>query len=172
MNEVRLPKRVDAVKLVDNNQLLSGEIEGGSLERLNDAVVSHNAAVNVSLEFSRDQERHRVAQGQCSTKVSMTCQRCLNEVEVSISSQFELGFVYDDEQAKQLPRRLEPVELDENGQADLWELIEDEVLLNLPDFPMHPPGACQLFKPESQETANEDVEKPNPFDILKQLKQK
>ena len=171
MNEAQLPKRVDSIKLVDNNQSLSAEIDGGSLMRLNDAVVRHTDPVKVSLSFYRDQERLPVIDGHCETQVVMQCQRCLNDVTIDISSEFYLGLVHDDEQAKNLPRRLEPVEIDEYGRLDLWEIVEDEVLLNLPDFPMHPPGECQLMQRKTEEEADENIEKPNPFDVLKQLKQ-
>lgn len=101
----------------------------------------------------------------------MICQRCLNTVDLDVSSQFELGLVFDDDQARQLPRRLEPVELDQNGLLDLWSAIEDEVLLSLPAFPTHPEHECQLQQPESEES-DTNIQQPNPFDVLAQLKQK
>ena len=76
----------------------------------------------------------------------MECQRCLGDVRFEISAEFRLGLVFNDDQAKALPKRLEPVELDEEGRLDLWDVIEDELLLNLPDFPMHPQDECQALK--------------------------
>ena len=70
-------------------------------------------------------------------------------------------------------QRLEPVELDEEGRLYLWDVIEDELLLNLPDFPMHPQDECQALKIEPQEDiAAEEPQRSNPFDVLAQLKQK
>ena len=103
----------------------------------------------------------------------MICQRCLGEVSLPVTSRFQLGLVFDDDQARQLPKRLEPVELDENGQLDLWVVMEDEVLLALPAFPMHTNGECQLEQTEPEpDYTDSDEKRPNPFDVLAKLKQK
>ncbi|MBM97072.1 MAG: hypothetical protein CMI09_14640 [Oceanospirillaceae bacterium] len=171
MAEAQIPHRVDAVKFVEQIQKLSGEIDSSELTRLNQSVERCLAPINCVLSFERDEERHRLLVGECSTRVAMICQRCLDVVEVEVSSRFELGLVFNDDQARQLPRRLEPVELGENGQLDLWAAIEDEVLLSLPAFPAHPESECQLQQPEPEDS-NSNEQQPNPFDVLAQLKQK
>lgn len=171
MAEARLPKRVDAVKLVEVNQHFHAKIDTESLTRLREAVEDCEAIVECDIEFMRDQEGHRVIQGSFSTRVSMVCQRCLGLVEIPINSHFELGLVFDDEQAKQLPRRLEPVEIEFEGLLDLWGVIEDEILLSLPSFPTHAVNECHIKQPEP-ETNNTDIKRPNPFDVLAKLKQK
>jgi len=171
MAEAQIPHRVDAGKFVDKNQQFNGEIDSSELTRLNEAVERCLTSVSCTLSFDRDEERHRLLVGSCSTRVAMLCQRCLNVVELDVSSQFELGLVFNDEQARQLPRRLEPVELDQNGLMDLWSVIEDEILLSLPAFPMHPENECHLQQPEPEESYS-NVQQPNPFDVLAQLKQK
>src|SRR5690606_18973202 len=120
MAEAQLPKRVDAVKLVDNNQQLNADIDSKNLTRLLDAVVHCNEPVHCEIQFERDQDKNRMLTGSCNTNVVMICQRCLGEVSLPVTSRFQLGLVFDDDQARQLPKRLEPVELDENGQLDLW----------------------------------------------------
>ena len=174
MAEARLPQRVDAAKLVELNQRFSAEIDSEKLPRLMDAVESCVEPVFCEIEFDRDEERNRVLTGSCKTQVVMICQRCLGAVTVPVESSFQLGLVFNDEQAKQLPRRLEPVELDEDARLELWETIEDEVLLALPSFPTHPESECQIKQPtpETSATEDSDVKRPNPFDVLAQLKQK
>lgn len=172
MAEAQLPQRVDAVKLVDNNQQFNATIDASVLTRLGEAVVNCSAPVHCEIQFERDQENNRVMTGSCHTQVVMICQRCLGEVTFPIESSFELGLVFNDDQARQLPRRLEPVELDEQGQLDLWTVMEDEVLLALPPFPVHEHGECELKQPEPEpETTESDVQRPNPFDVLAKLKQ-
>ena len=174
MAEARLPQQVNAAKLVEANQRFSADIDSKNLSRLQGAVESCVAPVSCEIEFDRDEERNRILTGNCKTQVVMICQRCLGPVTVSVESSFQLGLVFNDEQAKQLPRRLEPVELDEDARLDLWEAIEDEVLLELPSFPTHPESECQIKQPTPETTAIEDsdVKRPNPFDVLAQLKQK
>ncbi|WP_430462482.1 YceD family protein [Thalassolituus sp. LLYu03] len=172
MAEAQLPKRIDAVKLVDNNQRLNASIDGSLLDRLSDAVENCVAPVHCEIHFSRDQDNNRLMTGSCHTQVVMICQRCLGNVTVPVDSSFELGLVFDDDQARQLPRKLEPVELDEQGQLDLWTVMEDEVLLALPPFPVHEHGECELKQPEPEpETEESDVKRPNPFGVLAKLKQ-
>lgn len=173
MAEAQLPKRVDAVKLVDNNQQLNANIDSKNLTRLNEAVVRCNEPVHCEIQFERDQDKNRLLTGSCNTNVVMICQRCLGEVSLPVTSRFQLGLVFDDDQARQLPKRLEPVELDENGQLDLWVVMEDEVLLALPAFPMHTHGECQLEQTEPEpDYTDSDEKRPNPFDVLAKLKQK
>ncbi len=169
MAEAQLPKRVDAVKLVNGNQRLNAKIDAQNLPRLQEAVLECTAPVTCEIEFHQDQEKHRLVTGNCNTKVVMTCQRCLEGVEVPVESRFQLGLVLNDEQARQLPKQLEPVELEEDGYLDLWTVLEDEVLLALPMFPTHHNETCQPKQPEPK-TTNSNIKRPSPFDVLAKLK--
>lgn len=175
MAEALIPKRIDAVKLVKVNQSFNAAIDQNNLTRLNEAVVRCLEPVTCEVEFLQAADKQRLMRGKCHTSVVMNCQRCLGEVTYPIDSEFEIGLVFNDEQASQLPRTLEPVELDENGQLDLWTVLEDEVLLALPMFPMHAENECQaevitVSEPEA-ETTNSSDERPNPFAALAKLKQ-
>ena len=173
MAEAQLPKRVDAGKLVDSNQQFTAYIDSANLERLNSAVVRCDEPIHCQMVFERDTDRKRVLTGSFHTNVVMCCQRCLGDVTIPLQGEYKLGFVLNDEQAKALPRQLEPVELDEDGKLDLWSTIEDEVLLSLPNFPMHPESECQIMQPEPEpEYTDSYVNRVNPFDVLAKLKQK
>lgn len=174
MAEAQLPKRVDAVKLVKVNQRLKAEIDQNNLTRLNEAVIRCLEPISCEVEFLQGAEKQRLMRGSCHTSVVMICQRCLGEVTFPVSGEFNIGLVFNDEQASQLPRYLEPVELDEKGQMDLWSVMEDEVLLALPMFPMHAENECKtkIAVSESEaETTNSSDERPNPFAALAKLKQ-
>src|SRR5690606_29772120 len=113
MAEAQLPKRVDAVKLVKVNQRLKAEIDQNNLTRLNEAVIRCLEPISCEVEFLQGAEKQRLMRGSCHTSVVMICQRCLGEVTFPVSGEFNIGLVFNDEQASQLPRYLEPVELDE-----------------------------------------------------------
>lgn len=176
MAEAQLPKRVDAVRLVKVNQRLNAVISSENLTRLNDAVIRCIEPVTCEIEFLQAADKQRMMQGSCHTQVVMICQRCLEEASLLVSSEFQIGLVFNDEQASQLPKYLEPAELDEEGYLDLWEVVEDEMLLALPMFPMHPENECSAKQSTTEleaETVTESSEKrPNPFAVLAQLKQK
>lgn len=172
MADANIPSRVDALKLVDINQEFDGYIKSQKLPRLMQAVVSAEPDIWVRAIFARDAENYRTISGECRLPVTVICQRCLGNVEITLEGQFEAGLVFDDEQAKQLPRRLEPVEVSADEPLAFWDVIEDELLLSLPEFPSHDFGTCEAVKHNLNQDAEEVVERENPFDVLAKLKQK
>jgi uncharacterized protein len=91
----------------------------------------------------------------------------LENVKVPVKSNISLGIVWDEEGAEALPEYLDPWITGE-GIADLYDMIEVELLLSLPKVAYHEELCVdrQLF------TSGKPVEvkKPNPFQVLEQLK--
>ena len=80
----------------------------------------------------------------------MTCQRCLQAMPIELSGAHQLAVVGDDEQARQLPARLEPLLVD-GEMCDLWTVVEDELILSLPIVSYHDTEDCkQLLAVYSQ----------------------
>lgn len=175
MAEAVLPKQVDAVRLVQVNQRFNAKINSENLTRLQSAVVHCGEFVSCEIEFHQDESKHRLISGSVQAQISMICQRCLEEVDLPIQSDFQVGLVFDDQQAAQLPRSYEPVELDAEGRLNLWQLIEDEMLLSLPILPAHAVGECEAKKIVAEpiaEIPDSSDERENPFAVLAKLKQK
>ncbi len=84
-----------------------------------------------------------------------------------------LAIVWSDDQARQLPRDLDPLIVDTQEVA-LREIVEEELMLALPPFSYHKAEECgEILAEYRGPTAAEEVpaaEKPNPFDVLAQLK--
>ena len=101
----------------------------------------------------------------------------MGPMQKTLVSRFTLGLVTSDEQAQQLPKELEPF-LTDDFSADLWSLVEDELLLVLPPFPLHERDECPARKEleafEPDESVDEPVRKSedNPFSVLADLKTK
>ena len=72
--------------------------------------------------------------------------------------------------ADELPSYYDAIELDENGEVNLRELVEDELLLAIPLIPRHQLEDCSAPADSVWGELPEELEKPNPFDVLKQLK--
>ncbi|HLO95563.1 MAG TPA: DUF177 domain-containing protein [Burkholderiaceae bacterium] len=104
--------------------------------------------------------------------VSLVCQRCLQAYAQPLSVQRSLRFVRDEDLAAQLDADSDDDVLAMSRSLDLRELIEDELLLELPLVPRH--EEC----PEPLVHADEDLpepaedDKPNPFAALAALKGK
>ena len=77
------------------------------------------------------------------------------------------------EQAKHLPRHLEPLIVEGEDGCSLWDLVEDELILAMPPYSYHETKDCNEVladlsaQPAPQEEA---AERSNPFDVLAQLK--
>ena len=167
-----LPSTLDVRKAAARGVSISGALKPLDLPRFHSLLASDSGSINVQLAFSRDEENRNLVSVAASAEVQVSCQRCLQPMDLSLSSDNTLAVVWSDDQARHLPRHLDPLVLGEEP-CRLWELIEDELILALPAFSYHNTEACQdsiagYTDPAPEEAAGE--EKPNPFDVLAQLK--
>lgn len=122
---------------------VQGRVKAGELQRL--AEVCRNPEANVGYElrgYLRKDEKPAIDLA-VSGVLTVTCQRCLGEVEIDLHSERTLVFLPaaglaqvqdEDDDVDYLPR--------EEGVAPL-DLVEEEILLALPMAPRHPPGGCE-----------------------------
>jgi uncharacterized protein len=173
MSDHSLPKTVDPLKYADQNKVLEGEIALELMPRLLEIVLESEAEVKIRLEFDRDEQKLRVLKGQLSADLVLVCERCLEPVNKRVESEFALGIVLTDEQAKNLPGYYEPLLVDPES-LELLEVIEEELMLSLPMFAYH--DDCELdtsaLRNEEVEQSQKDEDKPNPFSVLSELKLK
>ncbi|MFA0811464.1 YceD family protein [Microbulbifer epialgicus] len=165
-----LPKSVDARKLVQREQYLDGVLPLESLDRLRTAVESVNGEIVSELQFGRDLQGHLTVSGKVSCTVELLCQRCLHPVREQIEAQFCWGVVWSEEQGKALPKDLDPV-IQESDELDLHQILEDEILLNLPMVAYHDKECVSRESFHIGEVETEAGEqRENPFKVLEQLK--
>jgi uncharacterized protein len=172
MNQGLFPVRVDTLQSVDKGTVYSGSIDVSELERLQDFLQDKRGQSQVEIKFGRDEQGIPLLSGHCQAQVRMTCQRCMNPVEVELSTDFELGIAFSDEQAKHLPKQYEPV-IAERNDIELLPVIEDELILSLPMYAYH--TECDenelVTKAEEVVPVPVETEAPNnPFSVLEQLK--
>ncbi len=170
MRRQPLPRQVDARKLTSTDVELSGCHSVSDFPRFAAGLCDEGGEVDVKMHFFRDESSiHRIS-ARLATEVSVTCQRCLKAMPISISSQFELGLVWTEAQAKALPRELDSVILGEEP-LDLYPLIEDELIMDTPFTNYHPEGECTPAGPVQYGDEPVVTEKrDNPFAVLKDLK--
>ena len=177
MSNETLPKFIDPKKLADKNHSLNGSLKLELFKRLSECLVETSGAVDVELNFSKDDECRQIIQGVASTSAQVRCQRCLEPMEVSIQAEICLAVVRDEQRAKQLPRRYDPLIIDTEEPIGLVELIEDELLLSFSEFEMHEDEQCNknsqyymsVSKNDLADQENEERTQ-NPFSILANLK--
>lgn len=169
-----LPKLADARKFAQQRVDMAGHVAVSALPRLRQVVVDDSTRFEVRLSFGQDEQRRRVVTGSATGEVVLTCQRCLEPVTLPIACDIALAMVWDEEQAAQLPRALDPWILAEEGPTDLYHMVEEELLLALPAVAYHDTQcvSASLYSSGDAEATEEDTgaDKKNPFQVLEQLK--
>ncbi len=167
-----IPEHIDPHRYAEQHLRLDGVVKIAEMQRLSTAVNTSNKndLVTVNLEFGVDEQKIIFIRGQVKTKVLLQCQRCMEPFVCEIMSNFVLGVVNNLDEAKSLPEHYEPA-LTQEGHLALRELIEDEIILNLPLIPRHEPEDCKVKLP-LKDADWKKSDKENPFRVLESLKGK
>lgn len=168
-----LPSTLDARKAAARGVSISGALKPLDLPRFAALLADEGGEICAQLAFSRDEENRPVVQVAVEAQVSVICQRCLGPMDLSLKGENTLAVVWNDEQARHLPRHLDPLVVSEEG-CKLWELVEDELMLALPPFSYHDTEDCKKILsgyaagPADGEAPG--AARPNPFEVLARLK--
>ncbi|RCV87266.1 YceD family protein [Vreelandella rituensis] len=170
----QLPSRVEPYKLAARRERLEGSVAMNQLPRLADEVGPQTGDCHVVLEFGADAQGRREIRGHLQATLALPCRRCMEPMAQAVESDFLLGMVTSDTLAADLPASHEPV-LVENEQLDLLTVIEDELILSLPQVVYHDEADCHVSAEQLVSNTDSEVAKPaaeNPFAVLKALKDK
>ncbi|MEW8507692.1 MAG: YceD family protein [Candidatus Thiodiazotropha sp.] len=168
----RFPDRLDPWRFADLGKEIGGELPLETFSRLSACLLGPAGDVSFKLVFSRDQERRATLSGWLKAVLPLQCQRCLEKIDLPIYARLSVVFVQGLDEAEMLPEEVEPW-LVEEDQVVFKELIEDELLLALPQVAMHEPGACRTPATDLvEETPKESSkqERENPFAVLADIK--
>jgi len=113
--------------------------------------------------------------GNFKGNVDIDCVRCLDPFEVSFSSKFRM-FLYNEDGTfvgdggeHELKEGDLEFGLFRGDRIDVGELLREQIILNLPDYPLCKPD-CKGISRKVKDTTQEDTK--NPFYNLKNLKLK
>ena len=173
MANVKLPKKLDPIKSAQKRSLYEGLYYAHEMLRFTSAVVAVEAEVPVKVEFLKDAQGLTYFSGKMHSHVQLICQRCNQVLDHSVDTEFCFTPVQGNETNEQvpLPDAYEPVEVDDHGEINLFELLEDELILSLPIVPLHEQEDCPIGQKDLQfgDIGPEPV-RENPFAVLKELK--
>lgn len=169
-----LPKRIDPRKLAEREVRFDSVVLVKDLPNLVDCLALPDGELKVDLQFGKDEQHLRTIVGSAKGCVHMACQRCLDSVEVEVEATFNLAIALTEEQAKQLPRRYDPLILEEE-EIELFPVLEEELILSLPMVPYHQDCSVQTSFGDADGATQSDAsdkasDKTNPFSVLAQLK--
>lgn len=140
-----------------------------------------NRWVQIDCKLSKD-AYHRIVwlDAHLSATVALQCQRCLDTVEIPVQSDVHVAILDDESAVDYLDEDADFIILGEDlgtqkgdfktpATVDLVYLLEDELLLSMPNSPKH--DACEhKHRPTIQAEAED--KRDNPFEILAGLKGK
>lgn len=175
-----LPEHIHPFRLARQGETLQGSVPIAKMKRLADLLDEPAGSAEFELRFGYDDQGQACVTGRIDAGVVMICQRCLEPMQVEVSCRVCLALVREDADVAALDARYEPLKVGEEP-VSVPGLVEDEVLLALPQFSRHAPGACEMPTGadalEEAGTAGDgrdgdsgETERENPFSILKSLK--
>ncbi|MCU7835528.1 MAG: DUF177 domain-containing protein [gamma proteobacterium symbiont of Taylorina sp.] len=197
-----IPQRIDHYRYTDKGVFLAGVIKQQELEtnlpRLCEAIVKTSADVEYQLQFDIDMSSNRIVSGMVKTSVILQCQRCMKDYEESLTCKILTAFVENDFEAGKaeqgnydtffinrefVDRKVAKNKkgLERKGLVDPRILIEDELLLMLPQIPRHSETgsgtSCHIQfdfpideRSEQKSDSSRQEKDDNAFSVLKQLK--
>lgn len=172
----QLPSRVEPYKLAARRERLEGLVALNGLKRLADEAGAQTGDCRVILDFGIDAQGRHEIRGLLEAPLMLGCRRCLEPMAMPVESEFLLGMVTDGALASELPASHEPV-LVKNEQLDLLTVVEDELILSLPQVIYHDEADClvsaqQLVSKDDDSPADASAPADNPFAVLRALKSK
>lgn len=172
----------DVDLLADGRVRLDFEIPLAELPRLRAHLARAEGSVSGHVRFERERGVP-VAAVAVACRAALTCQRCLEPLELPVQSEGRVALVADDGEADRAPAELETIHAPGHRIA-LRDLVEEELLLALPIVPRHvaecgpersadgQSGGATRSPERSSGTAgslDEQEEKHRPFERLNEL---
>jgi len=150
-----------------NNAYFHGDITLAQMPRLSELVLMQQATIPVTFEFGYNAYHKPSIKGHYKASLNVECQRCLESMVTVIDQGFELliDATEDDIQSFQLDSVYST-----DGYVDVFEVIEDELILALPIIMMHEDTNCNKYMQTATTDEEPSAETNNPFAVLKTLK--
>jgi uncharacterized protein len=175
-----LPERIYPFRLARQGETLQGSVAPEQMLRLAELLHERGGSAEFELGFDHDDDGQARVLGRIQASVVMLCQRCLEPMRVELECEVRLALVREDSDTAALDSRYEPLKVGEEP-VSLSVLVEDEILLALPNFSRHPSGTCRMpagaddivgvqSVGDGEAAQSGESTRENPFSILKSLK--
>lgn len=161
-----LPDFIDVRRAAELGVVLAGRVALRELPRLRETLLDEAGEAECRLAFSQDEARRSLVLGEVAATLVVRCERCLGPMRHRVEAEVSLALASGLDEAERIPERFDPLVL-EDGRARPLDLIEDELLLGLPQIPMHAPAECSVQLPQAPKEPA-----ANPFAVLGALRDK
>lgn len=169
-----LSHTVEARTFAAQARVVEGTLTIDRMPRLEVAITNALGPAIAKAQCDRDEEGRYIMSLSVTMPIEVSCQRCLAPVQQELQSETDLAVIWADDQAEHLPSRYDPLIAGE--ETDLWQVVEDELLLALPPFCYHEDPSCSARTaigpmPNAPELSKEPAqERDNPFGVLASLR--
>lgn len=161
---------IDPIQLADKGARLTGSLPLKGLRRLIETCGGNEqGVVNVDLQFERDPSDglHSI-HGRLEARLASICQRCMERLDLVLTSEPRLVLLRPGEREDLLDAA--DCLIVERA-LTMGDLIEDELLLEVPMVPLHPAENCGVKLESAPRTPKKkDPARLNPFSVLEKLK--
>ena len=171
------PDWISPGRAAEGKRIFSGSIPIARMKRLAALLVDAQGDASFIAAFRTDLDKRVIIDLQVEAALPLVCQASLEVYDEQVKRRSELAVIDDDNEQADLPDNLEPV-LTENGRLAMASLVEDELILGLPQIPRKPGLEEVEYSTGGPLPASESPQpegKKNPFaalqDMLKQDKQ-
>ena len=162
----QLPEKIALDKAVQGQRLYQGSVEIQQMSRLANMLADTNGSVDFSIQFARARGLLGKAQVKVKAELSLMCTISHKKFMFSVDINSSVGFIDDLTYEEMLDVDMEASWV-KNGFVNPLELIEDELILVVPDTPF---AENHHTDDESEQEIVVTNQEPNPFDVLKNLK--
>jgi uncharacterized protein len=131
---VGLLDRVRFNELAERGVRVAGRIPLTSCPRVAALVEPDSAEISANLALSWHDTGVALVRGEVDAELAMPCQRCLDPIPIHVQTELKLAVVADETQL--VPDLYEPF-VATDGVGRLADLVEEEILLSLPEYPVH-----------------------------------
>ena len=156
---------IDPYEWARTGRHIHGTLPLAGMERLCELLESGSGEVEVALAGQVLAGGRPVLTGDATCAVVVRCQRCLEPFTLRLEVPIRLGVLRDERELARLPDGYEPLICAADHALSPAELIEDELLLALPDHPHHADGMCSTSAVPAQQAG-----KRRPFAALASLR--
>jgi uncharacterized protein len=168
----QLPEQADPRRLCEQGKSFAGSVALRDLPRLTPLLTSTEGEAAFTLEFGKDEESRLRVRGEVTAELPLQCERCTQDMVLSVRTAFCLSPVSGPVEAESLPVDYDPLML-EDALLHPMDLVEDELILAIPPAPRHPEAECAVKLTDYQrepETEAPKAAEANPFAVLAELK--
>lgn len=165
----KLQRKYRVAQELGRNGFFSGHLKLSQMPRLGSLVIANDVQIRVTFEFLSSTIQPATIRGHIDAELSVVCQRCLEPMIHSVNQDFALLIDASEEDVESF--QMDTVYTDE-GYLDVYEVVEDELILTLPMIMMHEDKFCnEYWEPDVIEDEQAPADN-NPFAALSALKGK